>query len=875
MHRNGFRCGIAAAALGLVALAGAQPKISNVEIVRLGKGVEVRIRGEGLKSPVLSRAFGGRSLILDFNATLDGKAKREAVQVAGLDFVHASQFQASPPKVRVHLRFLAPNSTITPIAKGSMWIVRMGDTTSPIAMAAAPKAGPPTRPPKKDDLTIERAKADRLPKTVAKSGGSGSVKMPPIRPPKPVASNQASSQASNQATEAATREVQVTLDFTNTELVQIFRALALQAGVNIVTSPDVKGKLTISLDRMSVREALDLITALAGLRWGQIGRTYLVTTADKFADTMAQFGGIGEERSETRVVPIFSGEGVQLKAAILKSMPPGSGAGRYEITLPSEQITLEQTTRVGASPAAVGSQPSGGASGGGGTTMETRTADRPKRDEYVVLIGPAKQLDTVQAAVERLDRQMCEALGIRLPRSGDIIQRVYEVKGGDAEALRKALVGDRADRLGNVEITATPSASRSKPVISIKGRENEVDRVMQTLQQLDASDEGGGEFTIYEVKYADPRSLREEIINAVPGLRASIPPASAGNPRLFQPGEATRAASEQVQPGPQGGGAAGGGGAAVVPESGVRSEGTGPLLNLSQPFRDVERVAVPMRLILRGSAEQLAAARKFLEVVDVPPKQVALELRVMELSKEDAIQAGIDWNIFTGGAVRILRLNNSQPSTPGPNNRIGVKMRDGDVTASLDKIANKNNLIARPNMLATDGRESELFVGEVIRYIVSITSGQNGPNVQTGELPIGVRLAVLPRIGADGSLTMDLRPRVSALRGFTDVPNGGRLPQTTERIAQSTVTVQDGETIAIGGLIQDQDRREVTGVPILMDFPLIGQLFRKTTTSRTRTEVVLFLTVKTVDGPARADNIQLPVEKDMTKEAPKKNGGKQ
>lgn len=866
MHRNGIRCGIVAAALGLGAIAGAQPKINNVEIVRLGKGLEVRVEGDGLKPPVLSRAFGGRSLILDFNGTLVGKAKRQTAEFAGLDFVHASQFQANPPKVRVHLRFLAPNATIEPIAKGSTWIVRLGDVTKPVTLAAAPKAGPPTRPPKKDDLTLDRVKADRLPKAVAKStNAAGTVKMPLIQPPKTGAT---------QAAETSSREIQVSLDFTNTELVQIFRALALQAGVNIVTSPDVKGKLTISLDRMSVREALDLITALAGLRWGQIGRTYLVTTADKFADTMAQFGGIGEERSETRVVPIYSGEGVQLKAAILKSMPPGSGAGRYEIALPSEQITLEQTTRVGASPAAAGSQPPGGASGSGGTTMETRTPDKAKRDEYVVLIGPAKQLDAVQSAVERLDRQMCDALGIRLPKSGDIVQRVYEVKGGDAEALRKALVGDRADRLGNVEITATPTGSRSKPVISIKGRENEVDRVLQTLQQLDASEEGGGEFTIYDVKYADPRSLREEIINAVPGLRASIPPASAGNPRLFQPGEATRSASEQVQSGTQGG-AAGGGGAAVVPESGVRAEGTGPLLNLSQPFRDVERVAVPMRLILRGSAEQLAAARRFLEVVDVAPKQVALELRVMELSKEDAIQAGIDWNIFTGGAVRILRLNNSQPSTPGPNNRIGVKMRDGDVTASLDKIANKNNLIARPNMLATDGRESELFVGEVIRYIVSITSGQNGPNVQTGELPIGVRLAVLPRIGADGSLTMDLRPRVSALRGFTDVPNGGRLPQTTERIAQNTVTIKDGETIAIGGLIQDQDRREVTGVPILMDFPLIGQLFRKTTNTRTRTEIVLFLTAKTVDGPARADNFELPMEKDTTKEAPKKNGGKQ
>ncbi|HRJ95393.1 MAG TPA: type II and III secretion system protein, partial [Fimbriimonadaceae bacterium] len=203
-----------------------------------------------------------------------------------------------------------------------------------------------------------------------------------------------------------------------------------------------------------------------------------------------------------------------------------------------------------------------------------------------------------------------------------------------------------------------------------------------------------------------------------------------------------------------------------------------------------------------------------------------------------------------------------------PSNQVGIRFRDGDVAASLDKIATKNNLIARPNMRAIDGRETELFVGEVIRYIVSITSGQNGPNVQTAELPIGVRLAVLPRVGGDGSITMDLRPRVSALRGFLDVPNGGQLPQTTERIAQSTVQVQSGDTIAIGGLIQDQDRKEASGVPLLMDIPILGQLFKKTTNTRVRTEVVLFLTVRTIDDAAG----KLEMEKDLDKPTPKPGG---
>ena len=76
-----------------------------------------------------------------------------------------------------------------------------------------------------------------------------------------------------------------------------------------------------------------------------------------------------------------------------------------------------------------------------------------------------------------------------------------------------------------------------------------------------------------------------------------------------------------------------------------------------------------MRLLLRGTHDQIQQAVQYLEVMDVAPKQVALELRVMDLDKQDAINAGIDWNIITGGAVKVINLNNSQAN---PANTVGV-----------------------------------------------------------------------------------------------------------------------------------------------------------------------------------------------------------
>jgi type II secretory pathway component GspD/PulD (secretin) len=109
---------------------------------------------------------------------------------------------------------------------------------------------------------------------------------------------------------------------------------------------------------------------------------------------------------------------------------------------------------------------------------------------------------------------------------------------------------------------------------------------------------------------------------------------------------------------------------------------------------------------------------------------------------------------------------------------------------------------------------------------------------------------------------------VSFLRGFTPVPNGGQLPQTSERISQNTVTVRSGETLAIGGLIQDQDTKDVSGVPILMDLPIIGQLFRRTTHTKRRTEIVFFLTARSIEGPIGSDSRdgapKLPIRDDVS-----------
>jgi general secretion pathway protein D len=287
-----------------------------------------------------------------------------------------------------------------------------------------------------------------------------------------------------------------------------------------------------------------------------------------------------------------------------------------------------------------------------------------------------------------------------------------------------------------------------------------------------------------------------------------------------------------------------------------------------------------MKLLLRGNRAQLDAAKAYLAMVDVAPKQVAVELRVMELTRDDALKVGLDWSVLTGGTLQSIRVNNALGSASAPGGVSSDLKFAGGGTASilgmLDQVATRNNVLARPSILANDGVPTNIFVGDEVRYVKSITNSNNGGlQVVTDQVDVGVDFNVIARIGSDGNILLDLQPTLKVLQGFTDVPGGGQLPQTSRRSAQSQMTIKSGETIAIGGLIQDQDRKVHGGIPILKDLPLIGHLFGRTSNSKTRSEVVFFVTVKEVTEADRAGAANpRQAEKDNNKWPGNKDGKK-
>lgn len=819
------------------AMANAAGEISSVEVAKVGEGVQVKVVGSDLKKPVTSRAWKNEAFILSFSAKMVVNGKRTPLDHAGVKYVQYTQFTTRPLVSRVVLR-MRPTDTpkITEVEDG--WLISVNADAIPNSTPTGPDTASKVVP-LGENPTLPGVSNGTKTAVLSDVFTAATVTQPMSKPASPVS-----------------------LNFDDADVVQILKALALQAKINVVTAPEVKGNISVALNNVSVDHALGVVTALAGLRYQRVDNTIIVASAERLPSIVQGVRAAssqGGTATESRIVPLYSRQGRQVKSAIYRILSQENLTGRYELVLPSETVP-------GIVPASTPDtvlDPKAG-QGGGGTPAPGGAAVTAGGgpDEYVMIIATPRRLDEVEQSIRALDKQISDAMGIETPSTSAPVQETYLVKGTTAGQLLNAL-GAKDGKFGNVNVVATPNESSSRQTIVLTGRESDVKRAMSILGELDGDDVMDSTFVVYDVKHADPRSLRDALILQVPGVRAIIPPNGVGNTRTYQP-----ITSDQISEAKQGGDTAVGGKDSQAQTNTGAASQVGLPQGLGQPYKGFETVGVPMRIVLRGSDNALQQATKLLAMLDKEPAQIAMELRVMELTKEDAKRVGIDWNIFTGGAVKFIRLNNR---IDNPNNTVGGTITDknfsGDVVGMLDGIANKSNLIARPNMVAYDGRESELFIGDVIRYVESVISSQNGPSVTIKELRVGVNLAVFPRISESGTATLDLRPTVSSLKGFTRVNLTGfsaELPQTAETITQNTVEVKDGETIAIGGLINEQMTTQSKGVPLLMDLPVLGQFFRSTVTSKTRRELVIFITTRRIVGPLGSDDItKLPAANEI------------
>lgn len=404
-------------------------------------------------------------------------------------------------------------------------------------------------------------------------------------------------------------------------------------------------------------------------------------------------------------------------------------------------------------------------------------------------------------------------------------QRVRETR-----ILKSIKVAEAVETVRRAVPELTVDAVETTRTLILTGFPSELAVAQKLLESLDVERPAGTVVRIYPLKYLHPLQATQTLqshfakLKVTPGFESYVPDRATFTP-LGQ--ETSQAFNQAGLSGGGGGGGASGGGAGGSGGSGGAGGGAGG----STGVRSRE-------LLIAGPEEEVNPAFQLLTQLDVAPPQVLIEARVVDSAPSVVRDLGFRYN-FTGfslqepGAQPLLKFG---PYTRSPFN-VDVLFNAQDTTTDF-------KVLARPNVSVVDGEEASIFIGDIIRYerLTSVTdNGQQQFSIES--VPVGVALLCRPRVNMEkGDITLRLHPVVSSLTAFTGRRND--IPQTSTRETESTIVLKDGETLAIGGLLRDEEIKTLTQVPFLSRIPFFGELFKHRRTSKRKSEVTIFMTVK-------------------------------
>jgi MSHA type pilus biogenesis protein MshL len=260
-------------------------------------------------------------------------------------------------------------------------------------------------------------------------------------------------------------------------------------------------------------------------------------------------------------------------------------------------------------------------------------------------------------------------------------------------------------------------------------------------------------------------------------------------------------------------------------------------------------------LVITDLPEKVAEMEKVINAFDEKNRQVLIDAKIVQVELDDSLTMGIDWKL----ALKHLTAEQTLTAGLTTGGKITVSAILGDRSRTFDAVIDalkeigKTELISSPRITALDGQEAKIMVGTKEAYITATTVTPASGAVTTAEqvnfVDVGIQLYVTPCINKDGFVTMKIRPVVSSVSSrikTTASPDGVPIVKTSE--AETSVSVKDGVTLVMGGLIEDRIVKTEDRIPLLGDIPVLGLPFRKTQNEKKKTELVIFLTPTVISG---------------------------
>jgi len=518
---------------------------------------------------------------------------------------------------------------------------------------------------------------------------------------------------------------------------------------------------------------------------------------------------------------------------------PAQGAAQGPATVGSERFSTEvfQLRNIDAASAAETIRPLVGAQG--------QVLANPGANS-VVVADFADNLVRIRALIGRID----------VDRSGFDVVTLENSSAREIAGVLQTVLAPPGGQPGQGMVSVTPVESSNS--IVLRGDPAAMARIRPLIEDLDRRAESADDVKVVFLQHADAEALLP-VLQQVVGQPVT---AASANAPVSAPGRA-------------------GGEAAAAPAAAV------PAAPVAGQRAVIARFPGANALVISASAETQRMLAEVIRQLDQRRQQVLIEAIVVELSDNAVRELGVQWLLAGEDGSPLGLTNYSERAAPlvplaggaaagqletddplreqlqalalntllGANGFVGGgggSIGDGlfGFIINAAKTDAGSNLLQTPSLMTLDNEEATILVGQEVPITTGETllDGNTNPFRTTQRQDIGVKLVVRPQINAGGSITLFLRQEVSSINGLLSA--SARDLVLNKRELETTLVVDDGDIAVAGGLLDQNDRLSVDGVPGLGNLPVVGNLFRSTSRQRGRTNLMVFIRPTILRSPA-------------------------
>ncbi len=611
--------------------------------------------------------------------------------------------------------------------------------------------------------------------------------------------------------QVASGETLMTLDFKDAPLATVMDYISEHAGFTIISNTSLTGRVSIiSKKPVTVDQALDLINSVlkendfAVVRTGNILKVVLLSEA-KQMNIPVRSGNEPEKISPTdeivtHIIPIKFADAVKLKDDLAGLLPDYA---EFTANQASNSLIITDTS-----------------------ANIRRISEIVKAlDTQMAMVSEVRVYRLVYADAENVANvvnEIFEDTSSSSTQNQNPFSRMFRGPGGPFGAMMGGGRGDRGDNNdssnGNTKASRVVAADdQMTNSVVVSGPTETLDVIGNMILQLDTNPDDERGLYVYSLKNGDAGNVKDLLNNLFSELQSINQNNTSGM-----------------------GGRAGG----FTGNAGGNASSSGSDDISDQTY--IEADSDTNSLVILTSSKNYDKIRPVIEELDKPVPQVLIKVLIAELTVTNDFDLGMEFSTtrtrnsgdnYTIGSELI-------PDTDGTG--LNANMLIGDFAGRILALQQegKLNILSRPYILTSNNQTASITVGNSVPFITDSNYTETGQTVNTIEYQdVGIMLQVTPYINPNGLVIMDVAPEISAISDATiDFGNGVKSTIFSKRSSSSKVAVKNGQTVVIGGLMQDDESETIDKVPVLGDIPLLGLLFQRKTTSKGKTELLIFLT---------------------------------